>query len=224
AGREEHGGPITERDAVIYDFDLEEAAALLDKCGIFDTDGDGIREFEDGTPVEFTLNWNIGSATWTDCAAIHAVDLEKVGIRVILDAINWNSLVTNLFSGTWEAIMIGLAVGEEPHGGVDVFSPGGRLHFWHYSAAEGDTTPYEERIDQLFRLGASTFDLDVVFEYYKEFQILFAAEDLGLIYTDSPGNPFAVYDKFGNAELFTLAGDYEGYGVIELIYELGDGP
>jgi|GEM_PF-4255190 len=86
----------------------------------------------------------------------------------------------------------------------------------------GGAAPYEERIDQLFQLGASTFDFDRVFEYYREFQIVFATEDLGLIYTDSPGNPFAVYDRFGNAKLFTLAGEYEGYGVIEFIYKLGD--
>lgn len=218
AGRDEYGGPVTEKNAVIYDFDLPKAEALLDVCGILDNDGDGTREFEDGTPVEFTLNWAIQSSTWTESALIYAADLGKIGIRVNLNAIDWGSLVSSLFAGTWESLLIGLSGGEDPHGGSNVFTTTGRLHFWHFSAASGDPYPYEERFDELYALGAGTFDVDEAFEYYKEIQTRFAAEDLGVIYTVSPGSAFAVRNKFGNAEIFQLADDFQGSEICHLIY------
>jgi peptide/nickel transport system substrate-binding protein len=219
AGREEHGGLLTDQDAVIYDFDLEKAAILLDECGVFDTDGDGIREFEDGRPVEFTLNWPIESITWTQAALIYATDLEKIGIRLVLDAVAWNALVTSLFTGEWEAVMIGLDSGRDPHGMLTgVFVPDARLHFWHYSAAEGDAYPYEERYAELRHLGATTFDIAKVFDYYKEFQIRFATEDLSVIFTTCMQDPFAVYNRFGNAEIIALTGGYEDAEVLQLLY------
>ena len=220
AGREAYGGPITERFAVTYGFDLVKADALLGECGIIDTNGDGIREFSDGTPVRWTLTSNSEATSRGDAAAIIAADLQKVGIEVVLDAVDWTAYVTNVLSGAYEAAMIGLGGGEDPHSGMNVYASGGGTHFWHYSAASGDAYPFEARIDQLFELGASTFDLEEAFEYYREFQTLFAREDLGVIFLVSPGDAFAVYNHFGNAEVFSLAGGYSGYGILQLIYLL----
>lgn len=223
AGRETYAGPITDEDAVIYEFDLEKAAVLLDECGIFDTDGDGIREFEDGTPVQFTLNLAVESTSWSESALIYAADLEKIGLRMVLDAAAWNALVTSLFTGNWETVLIGLDTGTDPHGGLGgTFAPDGRLHFWHFSATEGDAYPYEERYAELRDLGASTFDLDEVFDYYKEFQILFASEDLGIIYTVCLRDPFAVCNEFGNAEIIALVGAYADAEVLRLLYRLDE--
>ncbi|UCF09886.1 MAG: hypothetical protein JSW65_07465, partial [Candidatus Bipolaricaulota bacterium] len=52
AGRSSYGGPITEEDAVVYEFDLDKASELLDEIGIVDRDGDGWRDFEDEATVE----------------------------------------------------------------------------------------------------------------------------------------------------------------------------
>lgn len=220
AGREAYGGPMTERDAILHDYDLERAAVLLDACGIYDTNGDGWREFEDGTPVRFVLNWNVESTSYTGQALMIADDLAKVGVKVILDAMEYGSLVQRILTGKgFEAVLIGLRVGSDP-GTAQPYQPDGELHFWHYSAAEGDAYPYEERIDELLEGALRTFDMDEAFALYKEFQILFAEQDLGVIFTISFMNPFAFYNRFGNAQIFVLSESVWGESVSELVYAL----
>ena len=121
--REGYAGELREAEVGFPEFDLDEARRLLDECGIVDTDRDGVREFEDGRPVEFTLNWPVESSSWSQSAQIYATDLEKIGVRVILDALNWNTLVGNLFAGDWEAILIGLDYGLDPHNALSAHSP-----------------------------------------------------------------------------------------------------
>lgn len=223
AGREEYGGPITERDAVIYEFDLEKASQLLDACGVFDTDGDGWREFEDGTPVSFRMNWPTQWGLQAAAPLIIADDLAKLGVRVILDALSWNLHIERLLSGKgYQAAMIGLSGARDP-GRAGPFRSDGEIHLWHYSAAKGDIYPHEARIDELLDLALKTYDADEAFEFYKEFQILFAQEDLGLIFTYSPSTAYAFYNRFGNAQMFVQAETIWGGQVSELIYVLEAG-
>jgi len=217
AGRERYGGPITERDAVVYEYDLVAAAHLLDQCGIHDLDGDGVREFADGTPVEFELDY--GSSTTEQSGLIIAEDLLKIGVRANLRYLQFNHLVGKLFAGTAiEGVLIALAGGDDPHGNVSVFGSEGLLHFWHFSAAQGDRYDYEERIDELCNLAAGTYDLDEAFDYYKELQILFATEDLGLIFTAQKRFTCAIYDHIGNGQVCAEAGAVYGGGIAELVF------
>lgn len=217
AGRERYGGPITERDAVTYTYDLERAAELLDACGIADRDGDGLREFEDGSDVEFTLSY--GAKGMGDVAIVIADDLAKLGITAKPLYVEFNTLVGRLLSGTVvEGVLIALSGGDDPHGGVNVYSSEGDLHFWHYSAGHGDRYEYEARIDELYRLGAGTYDMDKAFGYYKEIQTVFAREDLGLIFTAATRFTCATYDRIGNAELCAQVGAVYGGPLAELLY------
>jgi len=217
AGRERYGGPITERDAVTYTYDLERAAELLDACGIADRDGDGLREFEDGSDVEFTLSY--GAKGMGDVAIVIADDLAKLGITAKPLYVEFNTLVGRLLSGTVvEGVLIALSGGDDPHGGVNVYSSEGDLHFWHYSAGHGDRYEYEARIDELYRLGAGTYDMDEAFGYYKEIQTLFARQDLGLIFTAATRFTCATYDRIGNAQLCAQVGAVYGGPLAELLY------
>jgi len=217
AGRERYGGPITERDAVTYTYDLERAAELLDACGIADRDGDGLREFEDGSDVEFTLSY--GAKGMGDVAIVIADDLAKLGITAKPLYVEFNTLVGRLLSGTVvEGVLIALSGGDDPHGGVNVYSSEGDLHFWHYSAGHGDRYEYEARIDELYRLGAGTYDMDEAFGFYKEIQTVFAREDLGLIFTAASRFTCATYDRIGNAELCAQVGAVYGGPLAELLY------
>lgn len=217
AGRDRYGGPITERDAVAYGYDLERAAELLDVCGIVDRDGDGVRQFEDGSDVEFTLSY--GAKGMGDVAIVIAEDLAKLGIMANPLYVEFNTLVGRILSGTVvEGVLIALSGGDDPHAGVNVYSSTGDLHFWHYSAGHGDRYDHEARIDELYRLGAGTFDMDEGFGYYKEIQTLFAEEDLGLIFTAASRFTCATYDRIGNAELCARVGAVYGGPLAELLY------
>jgi peptide/nickel transport system substrate-binding protein len=198
AGREYYGGPITEANAVLYEYDLGKAVELLDECSVVDRDGDGIREFEDGTPVEFELATVTGYEFAEQSMLALTDDLRRVGIRVHLNLLNFQYLAALLFGGQWQAIAIGLTGGHDPHGSASVLRSTGSLHMWHYSAGFGDTFPYEQEIDRLLDQAAGIYDPDEAFELYKQIQLIFAREDLGMIFGLQPRELIAVYDCIGN--------------------------
>ena len=201
AGREYYGGPVTEANAVTYEYDLAEANRLLDEIGILDTDGDGIREFADGTPVEFELNTNSGNTLREGFSLIMQEDLTNIGLKVNFNPVDFNTLVTRLLGGTiYEAVVLGLTGGDEPHGGANVYLTTGGLHFWHYSAAE-EPFEHEKRIEELLDLGVGTFDNDEAFEYYKEYQILYATQDLGMHFSVNQAFTYAYYNYVGNGNV-----------------------
>ena len=210
AGRDYYGGPITEKNAVRYDYDLKKAAALLDEIGIKDTDGDGIREFADGTPVEFKLETNAGNTLREGFCLILQEDLAKIGIKANFNPIDFNTLVNELFASTGEAIVLGLTGGDEPNNGANVYKHDGGLHFWHYSAKDGDEYEVEKKIDDLFNQAVSTYDNDEAFELYKQFQILFATEDLGMINSVNQQFTYAIYNKVGNKEIASVTATPSG--------------
>jgi peptide/nickel transport system substrate-binding protein len=223
AGREEYGGPVTEADAVRYEFSLETASALLDEIGIIDRDGDGWRDFEDETTVEVELNTG-SSTTSQDIALIFTEDLHRVGLKVAFAPRESNTLVTMLLSATYEMAILGLTGGTEPNSGANVYGSCGGLHFWHFSGCE-QPTEVELRIDELLAAGVSTYDNDEAFGIYKEYQTLLTTEDLGLVYTVNPTFCYAYYDHVGNAQVANPIATPSGSNglTMDLVYLLGDG-
>ena len=210
-GRDEYGGAVTENNAVSYEYDLGIAAGLLDDIGIMDTDGDGYREFADGQIVEFLLETNAGNTLREGFCLILADDLESIGVKVVFQPLDFNTLVTRLLGGTlYEAAVLGLTGTTDPHGGSNVSRTTGGLHFWHYSAPD-DPYTYELRIDELFDLGMGTFDLNEAFDYYLEFQILDASEGLGLLYSVNQQFTYAIYDYIGNQNVADVASTPTGF-------------
>jgi len=201
AGRDVYGGPVTENAAVNYEYDLAKAAGLLDDIGIVDLDGDGYRDFADGTTVEFLLETNAGNTLREGFCLILADDLEEIGLKVNFQPVDFNTLVTRLLGGPlYEACVLGLTGGNEPNGGANVQRTTGGLHFWHYSAPD-DPYDYELRMDELFDLGLGTFDNNVAFNYYQEAQILFATDDLGMNFSVNQQFTYAIYNYVGNKEV-----------------------
>lgn len=197
--------PFYYPDVPKYDYDPEAAARLLDQIGLIDRNGDGWRDFPDGTTFEFELNTNAGNTVREQTCQIFVADCAKVGIKVNFNPINFNALVTKLLGGQYEACLLGLTGSSEPHGGANVERSCGGLHFWKYSDCK-DPTPVAKRIDELFDLGVKTYDFNEAYEYYKEYQIL-AAENLFLIYTVNMLFRYAYYENLQNTSGFSpLAG------------------
>ena len=198
AGREYYGGPITEANAVLYEYDLQKAAELLDTCGVIDRNGDGMRDFEDGSPVEFELATVVGYEFAEQGMLALAQDLGALGIKVHVNLFKLQHLVGMVYGGQWDAMAIGMTGGHDPHGAVNVLRSTGNLHFWHYSAREGGIFPYEQEIDRLMDLAAGIYDPQEAFEVYKQIQLIFAREDLGMIFGVNPREVIAVYNIIGN--------------------------
>jgi peptide/nickel transport system substrate-binding protein len=217
AGREVYGGPITEANAVLYEYDLGRAAELLDECGIIDRDGDGVREFDDGSPVEFELATVTGKELAEQMALAMATDCAAIGIKLNVNLLDFQHLGGLIFGGPWQAIGIQLTGEHDPHGLVSVLRSSGWLHMWHFSAGLGDVFPYEQEIDRLLSEAAGIYHPEEAFELYKQIQLIFAQEDLGMIFGVHPREAIAVYDVIGNGTAIRSLGTPFG-AVFDLLF------
>lgn len=206
-----------------YEYSLEKAAHLLDEIGLTDIDGDGVRNITDNflknfanpedrpndlTPfgpekdreLEFTLVTNSGNQIREKIVSLLADDFAKIGVKANARSVDFNALVNQLTTSTFEAMVLGLTGGPEPNNGSNVWKTNGRLHFWRYSSKESPPA-WEKRVDELFDLGATTFDEDEVQRIYKEFQKI-VSENLPYIYLVNQQFLFASKANLGNNENF----------------------
>lgn len=205
-------------NVVKYSYDLKKAGQMLDEAGYFDRDGDGFIEDDQWQPIEFNLYTNAGATERVDIASIIRNDLEELGIRVNFQAIEFNTLVGKLTSTyQWDAIVLGLTGGVEPHFGKNVWGSDGQLHLWNPKQKE-PATDWEKRIDELFELGVQELDENKRKEYYDEFQVI-VSENLPVIYTVLSAKISAVRNKFGNLNPSNYGGSFHN---IEEIYLLED--
>ena len=218
AGRDEYGGPITETDAVWFEYDPALAASKLDALGVVDADGDGWRDLPSGESFSIEMNANDNTVRIAYCLIMQD-DFRAVGLDCTFQVIDFNTLVTRLFAATGDIIMLGLTGGDEPNSGKNVYTSCGSLHAYRYSACE-EPDEVDLRIDELIDLGANTFDLDEAFAYYKEYQQLLAYQ-LGYVYLCQQTFLYAYYDSVGNANLASPTSSPSGFNglLIELCFD-----
>jgi len=189
----------------VYDYNLEKARDILKKAGYYDRNGDAWIEDPDGNTVEFSLSTNSGNVERTQTAGIIRHDLQSLGMKVNFMALEFNSLVAKLNNTfDWDAIVLGLTGGIEPHFGKNVWHSTGGLHMW-YPMQKEPATPWEKRIDEIFTLGVQELDPNKRKVLYDEFQLIVSRE-LPLIYTVSSSNLLAVRNKFGNLKPTSYGG------------------
>jgi peptide/nickel transport system substrate-binding protein len=200
----------------------QKAKEILDKLGLKDRNGDGIREFANGKNVEFTLTVQSAPQDYQDIALVFKEDLERAGIKVNLQILD-STLVGNMFgAGNFEAGI--RAFGNQPDLELRkaIWQPGTQLYYWHYSALDRDKLQaitanmfdWEKRVYELFDLGSITTDpvkrkaiYDEVQEIYhdvvpvifvcKEMNLFGANKSLGNVTQDAEGIVyFATYTAF----------------------------
>jgi len=188
-----------------YEYDLEKAQVILKEAGFFDRDNDGFIEDPQGNKVEFNLYTNSGNTERVDIAGIIRYDLEQIGMKVNFLILEFNTLVSKLNATfEWDAIMLGLTGGIEPHFGQNVWNSSGQLHLW-YPQQESPATDWEKRIDELFFQGVQELDEDKRRVYYDEFQVI-VSEKLPVIYTVLSSRISAMRNKFENLQPTNFGG------------------
>ncbi len=163
-----------------YPHDPARAEALLREAG-FTKGADGLLRDSGGNVVEFTISTNAGNADREAIGNLVRQDLTRLGMRVTFVPEHFNTLVGKL-TGTfnWEAIVIGLTGGLEPHNGQNVWRSTGSLHMW-WPRQERPATDWEAEIDRLFDQAATTVDQSKRKQLYDRWQEI-VAEQVPVIY------------------------------------------
>ncbi len=205
-------GPMTFRAGFFYNdkirkyaYDPPRSKELLTKIGLVDRDGDGVVEDTAGHEVEFTLLTNAGNTIRERISEIVRKDLQRVGMKVNLLFIEFNSLVTKLDKTfDWECVLLGLTGGPEPGWGGHIWKSSGRMHMW-YPLQPRPATKWEARLDEIFDLGLKELDRDKRKVLYDEWQML-VNEQQPYVYTVAAEDLVGVRDRLGNVFVAPLGG------------------
>ncbi len=148
-----------------YSFNLLKAKRFLIKAGFHYKDAKLYDKY--GHRVEFSLITNSDAQDRKETGAIIKEDFEKIGIKVVFQPIDFNSLVSRLTSAPykWESVLIGLTGSLDPNDGKNVWSSKGPLHMWH--PMERHSSIWEKEIDILLNEGAKTTDMKKRIDIYR---------------------------------------------------------
>ena len=181
-----------------YPYDLAKAKATLAAAGFVDINKDSILEDAGGHSVEFTFLTNSGNIERQKIAEIIRKDLLRVGFKVHFQVTDFSSLIQKMDNPPydWDAVLLGLSGGVEPHFGKKVWHSSQNLHMW-FPRQKSPSTPWEARIDSIFDAGVKELDESKRKALYDEWQLI-AVDKLPLIYTVLPERVLCISNKFKN--------------------------
>ena len=201
-----------------YDYDPQKAKELLQQAG-FKYNNKGELSDAQGNRVRFTLTANTGGTGFIQAQIKQ--DLSKIGMRVDIQNIAFNSLVDKLDNTLdWDCVYLGFTGGVEPNNAANLWLPDGSSHMFNQKPQTGQTpvegreiASWEAEIGRLYVQGAKEVDEAKRKAIYAETQRL-TQEYLPFIYLVNPIGLLAVRDRIQNIK-------YSAYGgPIWNIYEL----
>ncbi len=193
-------------DLVHYDYDVAESKRLLASIGFRDTNRDGILEDPGGNTVSFQLKTNADNTMRVATANFIRDDLAKIGIKVILTPIDFNSLITNLRSDLqYEAILLGTQSGvpPDPANAQNLIRSSGISHYW-FVKQQKPATPEEARIDQLMDDMVTTLDIGRRKAIWKEIQNIWNEQGWS-VWLPILNVKIPVSNRFGNVQPSIMA-------------------
>ncbi len=190
-------GDFHNPDVPRFEYDIDQAKKLLDGLGWKDTDGDGIREDSAGNPIAFTLVTNEGNSVRERAARIIQEGMQRIGLNVDLQLIDFGELVTQLVATyDWEAVVIGFTGGPDPYSGITFWHSDADFHLWYPNQPE-PATAWEAEIDERYTAASQELDPDERVRLYHRAQEI-AAEQVPVIYTALAERLSAVRNVLGN--------------------------
>ncbi len=149
-----------------FEFDLEAAEALLRAIGLRDRDGDGVREFPDGTPVAFELLTNEDNPLRVGAGEFLQETLEPIGVRVEFQPIPFDRLVERLSleekRPDYQAILLSFRLEGSPLTPDYLrcfFHSQGGCHIYRFSDAQTQELPeVQRRLDEILENPEATFE------------------------------------------------------------------
>jgi peptide/nickel transport system substrate-binding protein len=188
-------------DLVRYDYNPGEAKKLLAGLGFKDGNGDGVLEDPRGNPISFTLKTNSDNTLRVALGNFVKDDLAKVGIKVALTPVEFNTLITNIRADfQYDAILLGLQSGIPPDPGMmqNVYRSSGITHFWNMAQPKPETAE-EARIDALMDEIVTVLDPAARKRAYKEVESI-VNEQGWFIWLPIANQKLPVSNRYGNVQ------------------------
>ena len=190
---------------VYYPHDLEAANALLDGLGLMDTDGNGVRNFPEGTAggadVEITLLANTDYGTDTNLAEGVIAMMEPLGLRVIANFQQGTARDDMAQSGQfdWHVERQGAEMVSVVQGTAALAPTGPRTHPFHRAGSDGtlDLLPFEQELVDVVNAFISTSDNAERAELMQQYQRIFTENVYSVGLTQYPG-ALIINKRFAN--------------------------
>ncbi|MEZ2218463.1 ABC transporter substrate-binding protein [Rhizobium sp. RCC_161_2] len=190
---------------VYYPFDLAGAKAELAKAGLKDTDGDGIVNFPAGTAggkdVEITLLVNNDYTTDKSLAEGVVGQMEKLGLRVIINALDGPKRDDANYSGRFDWMVrrnsTELASVVQ---NTEQLAPIGPRTSWNHRAPESgqvDLMPFEKEMVDVVNKFTASKDSDERVALMKQYQKLSTGHLYNIGLTEYPG-ALIINKRFSN--------------------------
>jgi peptide/nickel transport system substrate-binding protein len=193
-------------DLIHYDHNPEEAKKLLSSLGFRDTNADRILEDSRGNQMSFAMKTNADNAIRVAMANFIRDDLAKVGIRMVLNPVDFNTLITNLRSDfQYETILLGFQSGvpPSPFSGQNVYRSSGESHNW-FIRQQKPETPQEARVDQILDEMLVTQDRAAQKRLWNEAQTIMS-EQAWFIWLPILKVKIPMSNRFGNVQPSIMA-------------------
>ena len=188
-----------------YPHDPDKALELLKEIGIEKRNGDDFLTDADGNKIEFVLNTNVGNGAREKAAVLIANDLKKLGINVIFQPVEFNTLIHKIDdTHDYDCILLGNAPGTsaDPGDGMNIMKSSGYSHHW-FPREKTPSTDWEAQIDQLMDAQMQTLDYAERKKDYDEVQEILS-EQVPMIYTVTPMYYAAIRSDIGNVRASAL--------------------
>ena len=189
-----------------YPYDPARSLALLKEIGIEKRNGDEFLTDAEGHRIEFVFNTNTGNNAREKTAVLIQSDLQRLGMKVIFQPIEFNTLATRLQDTyDYDCILMGLAPGTsaDPSDSMNVIKSSGYTHFW-FPREKTPSTDWEARLDYLMDAQMKTLDYAERKKDYDEVQEIMA-EQQPFIFTVTPIYYAAIRAGLGNVRASSLS-------------------
>ncbi|RUW54716.1 MULTISPECIES: ABC transporter substrate-binding protein [unclassified Mesorhizobium] len=193
------------KSTVYYPFDLEGAKAELAKAGLKDTDGDGFVNFPAGTAggknVEIVMLVNNDYTTDKSLAEGVVAQMEKLGLRIVLNGLNGTQRDATQYSGRFDWL---IRRNEQELTSVVQntvqLAPVGPKTSWDHRAPESgevDLMPFEKDLVDIVNKFVSSADNNQRASLMRDFQKISTEHVYNIGLTEYPG-ALIVNKRFSN--------------------------
>ncbi|TGQ52390.1 ABC transporter substrate-binding protein [Mesorhizobium sp. M1C.F.Ca.ET.193.01.1.1] len=193
------------KSTVYYPFDLKGAKAELAKAGLKDTDGDGFVNFPAGTAggknVEIVMLVNNDYTTDKSLAEGVVAQMEKLGLRVVLNGVNGTQRDAIQYSGRFDWL---IRRNDQELTSVvqntEQLAPVGPKTSWNHRAPESgevDLLPFEKDLVDIVNKFVTTQDNDQRAGLMRKFQKISTENIYNVGLTEYPG-ALIINKRFSN--------------------------